>query len=141
MKPIAVLDSAALVAGIGWNASDARRVLLLLASRAFISVRTPWLTAEWTEVIERVSRELGWQNRNWPNWLDWIKNASVLVDDPPMRKIVRRDLKDDPVVAAAVSRGAQYLVAYDRDLLSPEKPYRVACVTLRAFLSAFLRQP
>ncbi len=104
-------------------------------------MRTPWLTAEWTEVIERVSRELGWQNRNWPNWLDWIKNASVLVDDPPMRKIVRRDLKDDPVVAAAVSRGAQYLVAYDRDLLSPEKPYRVACVTLRAFLSAFLRQP
>jgi predicted nucleic acid-binding protein len=113
---------------------------VLLAKRGFISVRTPWLTAEWAEVTERVAEEAQWQNKNWPNWLDWLKTASLLLDDPPMRKTVRRDPKDDPVIAAAVSGGAQYLVAYDRHLLDLGKPYGVACVTPRAFLSAVLRQ-
>jgi predicted nucleic acid-binding protein len=52
---------------------------------------------------------------------------------------VARDPKDDPVVAAAVSGGAQYLVAYDNDLLELERPYGVYCVTPRAFLAALLR--
>ena len=42
MKPIAVLDSSIVVAGIGWR-RDARLVLRLLARRGFISIRTPYL--------------------------------------------------------------------------------------------------
>ena len=138
MKPLAVLDSSAVVAGIGWSGGDARRVLVLLAQRGFASLRTPWLTAEWSEVTQRVSQEIRWGNPNWPNWLDWLKRASILLDDPPRKRIVRRDPKDGPVVAAAVSGGAQYLVAYDKDILGLERPYGVHCVTPRAFLSAVL---
>lgn len=97
------------------------------------------MTAEWTEVIQRVSEEVRWSNANWPNWLDWLKRASFFVDDPPSKRIVTRDPKDDPVIAVAVASRAQYLVAYDQDLLALEKPYGVACVTPRAFLSAVLR--
>jgi predicted nucleic acid-binding protein len=110
VRPIAVLDSSVVVSGIGWSRGKARAVLILLAQRGFISVRTPWLTAEWADVTHRVSQEVRWANPNWPSWLDWLKHASLLLDDPPMNRIVRRDPKDDPVVAAAVSGGAQYLV-------------------------------
>jgi len=138
VRPIAVLDSSVVVSGIGWSGGDARSVLVLLAQRAFVSVRTPWLTAEWAEVTERVSQEVRWANRNWANWLEWLKRASLLVDERPTRRIVR-DVKDDPVLATALSGGAQYLVAYDQDLLDLGKPYGVACLTPRAFLGAVLR--
>lgn len=138
MKPIAVLDSSVVVSGIGWAGGDARKVLVLLANRGFISLRTPWLTAEWADVTHRVSQETRWSNPNWPSWVSWLKRASVLMDDPPMKRIVRRDAKDDPVVAAAVAGRAQYLVAYDRDILDLGKPYGVHCIAPRAFLSDVL---
>ena len=138
MRPIAVLDSSVVVSSIGWSGGDARSVLVLLAQRGFISVRTPWLTAEWADVTERVSQAVRWENRNWANWLEWLKRASLLLDEPPVTRIIR-DAKDDPVLAAALSGGAQYLIAYDKDLLDLGKPYGVACVTPRAFLSAVLR--
>ena len=139
MKPIAVLDSSTVVAGIGWSGGDARSVLVLLAQRGFISLRTPWLTAEWSDVTQRVAEEIRWNNANWPNWLAWLKRASILVGDPPTKRIVSRDPKDDPVVAATVCGGAQYLVAYDQDLLDLEKPYGVNCVTPRVFLASVLK--
>ena len=86
-----------------------------------------------------MAAEIRWENPNWPSWLDWLKRASVLLDEPLTRRIVARDPKDDPVVAAAVSGGAQYLVAYDKDLLDLEKPYGVHCVTPRSFLSCVLQ--
>ena len=136
MKPIAVLDSSVVVSGIGWSGGNARSVLVLLARRGFVSVRTPWLTSEWTEVTQRVSEELRWENQNWPNWISWLKRASLVIDDPTMKRIVRRDPKDDPVVAAAISGSASFLVAYDKHLLDLGTPYGVKCVTPREFLRA-----
>ena len=56
MKPIAVLDSSIVVAGIGWR-RDARLVLRLLARRGFIFIRTPYLTTEWTQTVSRLSTD------------------------------------------------------------------------------------
>jgi len=142
VKPLAVLDSSVVVSGIGWAGGNARTVLVLLARRAFISVRTPWLTDEWTDVVQRVAEESPrWQNPNWPRWLDWLKRASTLVEDPPIKRIVRSDPKDDPIVAGAVSCHARFLVAYDRHLLDLQKPYGVSCVTPRVFVAALLKAP
>ena len=102
MKPVAVLDSSVVVSGIGWRGGDARAVLRLLAVRGFISARTPWLSAEWLETVERVAREeKRWRNKNWRAWLDWLNHASVCFEEIPIRVTVRRDPKDDPVVMAA----------------------------------------
>ena len=137
MKSIAVLDSSVVVAAIGWQ-GDARAVLSLLARRCFLSVRTPWLTQEWAETVARVSAEVKWPNPNWPNWLEWIKEASLLIKDPPARATVRRDPRDDPVIAAAVAARAGYLVAYDKDLLELRKPYGVHILKPRAFIQALV---
>ena len=140
VKPRAILDSSAIVSAIGWR-GDARRVLRLLAAGGFESYRTPWITAEWTDAVTRVSQRPIWKNPNWVNWLIWLKAASKLVEDIPIKPTVKRDPKDDPVVMAAVSARAGYIVTTDGDLLDLEKPYGVECLTPRAFLSALLRTP
>ena len=65
MKLCAVLDSSIMVSGVGWREGSARSVLVILARRGFISIRTRWLTAEWAEVVERVAQERQWKNPNW----------------------------------------------------------------------------
>jgi putative PIN family toxin of toxin-antitoxin system len=140
-KPRAVLDSSVVVSGIGWGGGDARKVLKLLAVGGFESCRTPWITAEWVDTVQRVAAtEKRWRNPNWVNWLAWLKAASKLAADIPVKKTVRRDPKDDPVIMAAVAVRASYLVSYDPDLLALERLHGVKCVTPRAFLSAILRQ-
>src|SRR5713101_3414644 len=127
MKLVAVLDSSIVVSGIGWR-GEARNVLRLLARRGFVSVRTPYLTREWTETLTELSTERRWPNPNWAGWLEWLITKSRLVDDPPLKRIVR-DPKDDPILAVAISQRADYLISYDRDLLDLEMPYGVRCVT------------
>jgi putative PIN family toxin of toxin-antitoxin system len=140
-KPRVILDSSVVVSGIGWRTGDARKVLKLLAARGFQSYRTQWLTDEWVETVQFVAEhEPRWRNPRWPNWLDWLKRASKFQDDIPVRKTVKRDPKDDPVVMAAVAARAAFLVTNDDDLLALEKPYGIACVTPRQFLAAVLRQ-
>lgn len=140
-KPGAVLDSSVVVSGIGWRGGNARAVLKLLAVGGFESWRTPWITAEWADTVQRVAgTEKRWRNPNWTNWLEWLKSVSKFSDDIPVKQTVKRDPNDDPVIMAAVAVRAAYLVTYDPDLLDLEKPHGIACVTPRAFLSAILRQ-
>jgi predicted nucleic acid-binding protein len=75
-----------------------------------------------------------WRNPNWANWLKWLTDVSVLGEAAPLRRTVKRDPKDDPVLAAALGDRAAYLVSYDRDLLDLEKPFGIQCVHPRAFL-------
>src|SRR5947207_2123873 len=126
MKPLAVLDTSMVAGGVGWR-GDSRNVLRLLALRAFISVRSHFLTREWTDTLARLSSEAGWPNPNWASWLDWLKLKSRYVDAPPVKAIVR-DPKDDPILALAISQHATYLVSRDRDFLDLGKPYGVHCV-------------
>jgi predicted nucleic acid-binding protein len=119
----------------------ARAVLRLLAAGGFESWRTPWMTAEWTDTVQRVvETEKRWRNPNWANWLEWLKAVSKFSDDIPIKRTVKRDPKDDPVVMAAVAVRAAFIVTYDADLLVLQKPHGVACVTPRSLLSAILRQ-
>jgi len=140
-KPRAVLDSSVVVSGIGWHGGDARKVLTLLAAGGFQSYRTPWLTAEWAETVQFVAEnERRWKNPNWIHWLDWLKRSSKLAADGPIKKTVRRDPNDDPVVMAAVVVRTAFLVSSDGDLLALGKPFGVACVSPREFLAVILRQ-
>lgn len=138
---VATLDSSAVASGIGWAGGDARRVLVLLARRAFASVSTPELTAEWFDTVrELAEHERRWSNANWLQWLDWLKRKSILVAPAPLRlATVKRDPDDDMVLATALGGRARYLVTYDHDLLDLEKPFGIACVRPREFLTAILR--
>jgi putative PIN family toxin of toxin-antitoxin system len=141
-KPRVILDSSVVVSGIGWRGGDARKVLTLLALDGFQSYRTPWLTAEWSETVQYgAEHEKRWKNPNWINWLDWLKRASKLEAEIPVRKTVKRDPKDDPVVMAAVAVRAAFIITSDDDLLALKKPYGTICLRPREFLGVLLRQP
>ena len=143
MQPKArvILDSSVVISGVGWRGGEARRVLVLLAAGGFESYRTPWITAEWAETLAYVAEhERRWKNPNWINWLEWLKRASKTVEDIPVKKTVRRDPKDDPVVMAAVAARAAFIVTTDDGLLDLEKPYGIACIRPREFLHLILRQ-
>ena len=133
-KSRVVLDTSVVVAGIGWR-GESRRVLRVLATHAFESARTPYLTHEWAESAQRIASK---PNPNWVNWVGWLKSASELHPEIPIRKTAQ-DPKDDPILMAAVSARAQFIVTLDKDLLVLENPYGIACVTPRAFLSAILK--
>jgi putative PIN family toxin of toxin-antitoxin system len=140
IKPRAVLDSSVVVSGLGWRGGDARKVLNLLACRGFMSYRTAWLTEEWAETVQFVAEnEPRWKNQNWAAWLDWLKRVSRLVESIPMRKTVKRDANDDPVIMSALAAQAGFIVTTDNDLLSLGKPYGVACVSPRDFIKSVLR--
>jgi predicted nucleic acid-binding protein len=64
-----------------------------------------------------------------------------LAGDPPAKLIVRRDLKDNPVLALAIAQRAAFLVTHDLDFLDLETPYGVQCVTPRAFIRHLLGAP
>ena len=140
MSLSAVLDTNVIVSAIGWR-GESRSVFRLLARRAFISIRSPYLTAEWGETLSRLSTEPDWPNANWHGWLEWLKAKSRLVGDPPAKLIVRRDLKDNPVLALAIAQRAAFLVTQDRDFLDLETPYGVQCLTPREFIRQLLAAP
>ena len=62
----------------------------------------------------------------------------MFVEAVPLRRTVKRDPKDDSVLAAALGARAAYLISYDRDLLDLEKPFGVRCIHPRAFLVALV---
>lgn len=137
MKPGAVLDTNVVVSGIGWR-GEARDVLRLLVFRSYRSIRSPYLTEEWTEALIRLSAAPHWPNGNWQGWLEWLKDKSRLVDEPPAKLIVRRDLRDNPILALAIAERAEFLVTQDRDMLDLKKPYGVECLAPREFLRRML---
>ncbi len=133
MKPLVVLDSSTVVSALGWQ-GEARRILSLLAKRAFTSCTTAALSEEWAEAAATSASFPKWRNPNWANWLRWLTDVSLLAEAVPLRRTVKRDPKDDPVLAAALGARAAYLVSYDRDLLDLEKPFGIQCIHPRAFL-------
>ena len=137
MKPLAVLDSSTIVSALGWN-GEARRILSLLAKRVFTSCTTAALAREWAESVAMTAALPKWRNQNWANWLKWLTGVSVPVEAAPLRRTVKRDPKDDPVLAAALGARAAYLVSYDRDLLDLEKPFGIQCLHPQAFLIALV---
>lgn len=137
MKPFAVLDSSTVVSALGWN-GEARRILRLLGSRRFISCTTAALAREWAESVATTAVLSKWRNPNWANWLKWLTDVSVLAEAAPLRRTVKRDPKDDAVLAAALGARAAYLISYDRDLLDLGRPFGVQCIHPRAFLIALI---
>jgi len=137
---VAALDTSVVAAGIGWSGGPARRVFVLLARRAFQSVRTPDLTAEWADTLaDLAKREPRWQNPNWAHWLDWLRQKSALVEPGSLRGTVKRDPDDDVVLSAALGGRAVCLVTYDRDLLDLEKPFGIEILRPEAFVSRLFR--
>jgi uncharacterized protein len=136
---VATLDTSVVASAIGWSGGAARQVMVLLARRTFVSVRTAELTAEWSDTVQELAQqEPLWRNPNWAQWLDWVRRKSVLVAASPLKATVKRDPDDDVVLAAALGARASYLVSYDRDLLDLRRPFGIQVIRPEIFVSRLL---
>ena len=51
------------------------------------------------------------------NFIDYLKDISIIVAQLPEIRVIERDPKDDRIVVCAVAASADYIISRDRDLL------------------------
>jgi predicted nucleic acid-binding protein len=120
-KPKVFLDTSALIAGIASSKGAAREVLRLAEIGLIETVVSRQVVVE---ADRNISAKL-------PECLDDLRSyvgtlAPVLIEDPPARDVKRFssliDPGDAPMLAAASSAGADYLVTWDVKHLITEGP-------------------
>ena len=130
---IAVLDTGVVVAGIYWKA-EPHRCLVAFARRQFSMALTETVFEEYVRVAWRVKREERLLVNPEP-WLNFLRDKAKFFVPTPLTKPICRDPKDDPFITCALAGGAIVVVSRDPDLLTLEKPFGIAMVTPRLFLS------
>ena len=126
MIPV-VFDCNVVLAAIGWRGT-ARLCLKLAAQRRVALCVTEFILAEYEAVIpDRLAAEI--PDLDPKPKLAWIRAKSKLFEPAPLGKQRSRDANDDPYLACALSsQSARYIVSYDRDLLSLEKPFGIEII-------------
>jgi len=112
-KPKVFLDTSALIAGVASSRGAARAVLQLAESGLIEVIVSRQVIVEADRNIEEKLPEMLNEYREFIELL-----APVLIDDP-RQKDVERFLKvinydDAPILASAVSSGADFLITWDR---------------------------
>ena len=128
----AVYDCNIILSGIGWNGS-ARRCLKLVARRRVFLFVTDAILAEYESVIPEILAEEMPHIDPIPK-LAWIRSKARLVQPAALGKRRSRDAGDDIYLAGALAASAQYLVTYDADLLTMEKPFGIETIRPAEFL-------
>ncbi len=124
-RPKVFLDSSALIAGIASSKGAAREILRLaeiglieiIVSRQVVVEADRNITAKLPECLD-----------DFRNYLETL--APVLVADPSQREILRFSSliqpHDAPILAAAVSAQADYLVTWDQKHFMTKRPRALA---------------
>lgn len=128
----AVYDCNVILSGIGWNGSSRHCLQLVARRRVFLFVTDTILT-EYETVIPKILAEEMPDMDTHPKLL-WIRTKSRLVEPSPLGKRRSRDVKDDIYLAGALAADAQYIVTYDKDLLTLEKPLGITVLSPPEFV-------
>lgn len=128
-----VLDTGVVVAGIYWR-NEPRRCLAALARRRFALVATESILEEYERVAWELKREEDLAADPAPA-LAWLRRKARRVEAMPLPSPVCRDGSDEKFLECALAARAKYVVSRDPDLLTLGKPFGVAVVTPRRFLS------
>ena len=77
-----------------------------------------YILDELEDVLKRpkVKRVLGWNKERIQIYLAGIEEASILIVDPPVLKVITQDPYDDNILACAVAAQVDYLVSGDGHL-------------------------
>jgi putative PIN family toxin of toxin-antitoxin system len=133
----AVFDSSVIVAGAGWR-GEAHLCLVAMARRRVRVFTSDWILEEVNRAVQdlRVRREL--QHDPLPI-LNWFADRARLVSPTPTGKQRSRDPKDDPILGTALAAGVNVVVSFDKDLLVLGKPFGIAALRPRDFLTLLQR--
>lgn len=83
----------------------------------------------------KVKRVLGWSKERIQRYLAGLEEASILIVDPPLLKVITQDPYDDNVLACAVAAQANYLVSGDVHLRQLGSYRRIQIVSPSEFLA------
>ena len=109
-----------------------RRVTEASASRC-VRVTTPYLC---TEIAEKLAVKFRWSQAEVDSTIKKLQSLTLLRPDVSAAHTPElRDPDDQPILAAAVSHGCQFLVTGDKDLLVLKEFSGVEIVTVREFAS------
>jgi putative PIN family toxin of toxin-antitoxin system len=112
----------------------------LLARRRFQLAVTDGILAEYEEAAVGLAEKPGRNHgMNWLPVFQWLERKSIRFEPAPLGKARSRDPSDDIFLACALSSNAQYIVSFDKDLLSLGKPFGIEILTPAAFLAKFER--
>lgn len=136
--PRAVLDSSVLVSAfLTPHGSVVRLLRDPVRSRYELCLSDAILT-ETAEVLlakSKLRSYAAYADDDVREYIRWLLTQAEMVPDAPAPRVVPNDPKDDPIVAAAVSAKADYLVTGDRAHLLPLGEYQgTRILSPRAFL-------
>ena len=118
----AVLDPNVLVSAAISPAGPPRQIINAWINGRFELTASPGLLDELRDVLERprfrrwISDELA------AEFIAGLREAAMILEDPPARPGVSPDLDDDYLIALARGAGADYLISGDRHLLDLPDP-------------------
>ena len=136
--PRAVLDSSVLVSAFLTPHGSVVRVLREPARSRYELCLSEVILTETAEVLlskSTLRRYAAYADDDVRDYIRWLITQAEIVADPPALRVVPKDPKDDPIIAAAVAAKADYLVTGDRAHLLPIGEYQgIRIISPRAFL-------
>lgn len=127
-----VFDNNVVAGGVGWD-GEAYLCLVQVAHRRAITYGTEFTLNEAKETCVRLIHQLKFSH-NAVARLDWYLSVVRVVEPAPLGKQRSRDAKDDPYLAAALGARANFIVSYDKDLLTLKKPFGIEIIRPSHFL-------
>lgn len=118
-----VLDTNVIVAGLAYPSGPPGRIVTAWRSGALTVVLSPWILTECERVLPRLGAYTRMPPTDIRNLIEKLAIDTELVnpDAASLSKALAakvRDVADEPVLAALLSSGAEWLVTGDKDLLA-----------------------
>lgn len=118
-----VLDTNVIVAGAAYPAGPPGRIMATWRAGALDVVVSPWILTECARVLTRLRPLAHLSAEEISQWVDALAFSAECIepDGASLRQAgsaALRDTDDQPVLAALLASGAQWLVTGDKDLLA-----------------------
>jgi putative PIN family toxin of toxin-antitoxin system len=129
----AIFDCNVVMAAIGWR-NEPYQCLVSVAKKQTQPYVTDFIVEEYRRTALAMETKGVFSRSVWP-MLDWFLSACRHVDPVPLVRQRSRDANDDPYIACGLAAKAKFIISRDPDLLSLQKPFGIAILTPRQFLS------
>jgi len=138
-----VVDTNVLISGTIVTAGASARIVDAALSRWLRLVTSPFLLAEYAEVVQRprIARKYAKIAQRVDDLLDYLWSHAIVVDGIPQRPFVPADPDDDAVIAAALEGHAAYIISGDQHLLELKQVQGVRILTPKDFVAQVLKEP
>lgn len=116
-----VLDTNVLTRAVRGGNNPATQVLEILLTPPHVLIASEFLLGELGRVLRytRVQQMHGLDDASLNVFVQSIRNASLMVELPPLLTQVASDKDDDPIIATAIEGQADVLCTWDRHLFAP----------------------